>query len=82
MMKTLRNKTSAGGINSQRAHYFPQSATQAMPLHFGKTRPAIGAIDQAEECRHDRTPLLIIDCHPDRLSFPAVFATHQNWFPE
>jgi hypothetical protein len=27
--------------------------------HLGEASPAIGAIDQTEQCEHDRTPLLI-----------------------
>jgi len=35
----------------------PVSAAQTMLLHVDEAGPAILAIDEGEECRHDRTPL-------------------------
>jgi hypothetical protein len=50
-----------------------------MLSHLSQTSDAEFPVDQVEERRHDRTPLLITSLNAARRSFPAVFAALEKW---
>jgi hypothetical protein len=50
-----------------------------MLSHLSQTSDAEFPVDQVEERRHDRTPLLITSMNAARRSFPAVFAALEKW---
>src|ERR1700730_9913398 len=50
-----------------------------MLSHLSQTSDAEFPVDQAEERRHDRTPLLITSMDDAWRSFPVVFAALETW---
>jgi hypothetical protein len=57
------------------------SGAEPLP-HFGNPKYAKFAIDQIEECQHDRTPQLINEAKADPDSFQGYFEGEKKWLRE